>query len=80
MREIGVFILLLWYVLGEDLYTIKSSVTPLNNKNFQKQISNQRLRDVSIVFLYKDVGMFLFSNLHRRQRNRPSTQIRRVCK
>lgn len=49
-------------VYSEDLYTIKSSVTPLNNINFQKQINNQRIRDVSIVFIYKEVGILFLSN------------------
>ena len=53
-----IFILtLLCQSLTEDLYTIKSNVTPLNNFNFQKQINNQRLRDVNAIFMYKDVGM-----------------------
>lgn len=55
---IGILVVLCSCVLAEDLYTIKSSVTPLNNKNFQKQINNQRLRDVNVVLMYKDVGIF----------------------
>ena len=42
---------------GEDLFTMKSNVSPLNSINFQKQIIAQRIRDVNIIFFYKEVGM-----------------------
>ena len=42
---------------GEDLFTMKSNVSPLNSINFQKQIIAQRIRDVNIILFYKEVGM-----------------------
>lgn len=53
------FLTILSLSRSEDLYNIKSNVTPLNSKNFQKQITSQRIRDVNIVFFYKEVGIVL---------------------
>ena len=57
--------LLLLSLLGlsncEDLYNLKSNVSPLNNFNFQKQINSQRIRDINMILFYKDVGMKGFS-------------------
>ncbi len=57
-------VILLGLSFAEDLYTIKSSVSPLNNFNFQKQITSQRLRDVNIILFYKEVGMICHPSLN----------------
>lgn len=50
--------LLLWNLCScDDLYSIKSSVSPLNERNFGKQITSMRLRDVNMILFYKDVGI-----------------------
>lgn len=50
---------LLCYTYSEDLFTIKSSVSPLNERNYAKQIVAQRIRDVNIIFFYRTVSNIL---------------------
>ena len=46
-------------VMCDDLFTLQSNVSPLNDRNFVQQITKQRVRDVNVIFFYTDVSMWV---------------------